>query len=813
MKSFALHPGFAHRFWVQAMAAGLLTALVMAPAIARAGDPVFEQILPAKVTSSLLVHEGMVLRGIKGGGLLITEQGDINKTERLTSGQELSGNDISDLTWTGQNVWVATLGGGLTKITNLEGSPTFRPYTNNIGSLFVTSVTGSVLGGSERVFYGMEGGGVGQINSGLSGNIYTVDDGLISNNVTTLQIFQGQLFVGTPVGVSRFANNIFTDQNAGLTSLVIRKLALDHLGNLVAGGDGGVFVWDGGNETWTQIGDLGAPVIDLAPDTDGLYALGRTLNGAAVLSRYDGTEWSQVALPFSKCSAIGVGDDLWASGPLDFKSPGGIVTQNYLGRHLVGSEYETVVGRSVQPGNTEGVAFGADGTAWIGEWEGFHASGYDPASGAITDIYEAPHATNDTLNLFPNRGNMLGAAGAPDGTVYFAQYALGGVIKYNAATTGHTDLMDPTNSGLQGRSIINLAVHPDGPLIVMHDWADLQKVEILVDPDNWSTPGSWYLPPVEEGLGLGPTVWDALVERRDVIWFAVEDAGLVCWDINGPNAGPDDPLTWFDESDDVWYEPIGFFPDTSLDPGKTLGLATGRDGSIWAGGNGLVQFTYEIAGSTFLDLDVLADFTEKTQANPQGLVNGNVQDVAVDRNGDVWVATRTGLNRVTPQGDEYPISAWIDLGNFLGNPNYQVVYSSNVIAPLPGITYRRMAISQDGRQLVLSADQGSTLITVGLSTESGSESDPLAGVFCYPNPWTPGGDADQLSLGGLPTETVAVSVYNLEGQLVYIDNLVADQTGFWDGTNSKGIKVATGMYFLTIATGGMTTTRTVAVVQ
>ncbi len=46
-----------------------------------------------------------------------------------------------------------------------------------------------------------------------------------------------------------------------------------------------------------------------------------------------------------------------------------------------------------------------------------------------------------------------------------------------------------------------------------------------------------------------------------------------------------------------------------------------------------------------------------------------------------------------------------------------------------------------------------------------------------------------------------------------IDNLVADQTGFWDGTNSKGSKVATGMYFLTIATGGMTTTRTVAVVQ
>jgi streptogramin lyase len=491
---------------------------------------------------------------------------------------------------------------------------------------------------------------------------------------------------------------------------------------------------------------------------------------------------------------------------VDFRTVGGTLTQNYLGRHLAGNEYETVLTIAAQAGNTEGVAFGADGTVWLGDRSGFHATGYDPGDQSFLEIYETPHGENDTLNVFPGRGNMLSIAGAPDGTVYISQYAGGGVIKYNAATTGHTDLMEPGNSGLQGRSIINLAVHPDGPLMVMHDWVDAQKVEILVDPDNWSSPTSWYLPPMAEGLGLGPSVWDALVERPDIIWFAVEDAGLVCWDINGP-------LTWFDETDDVWYDPIGFFPGTTLDPGKVLGLAMGRDGSIWAGGNGLVQFTYEIVGSTTLSLDVHQDFIEKSPATPEGLVNGNVKDVGVDKNGDVWVATRTGLNRLSPQGDEYLISAWIDLGNYLGNPNYQLIYSPNVIAPLPGITYGRMAVSSDGRQLALSADQGSTLITVGSGTGTESGSEPLASVFCYPNPWTPGVDADLLSLGGLPTETAAVSVYNLEGQLVYVDNLVADQTGFWDGTNSKGSKVATGLYYLTIAIEGTITTRTVAVVR
>ena len=165
----------------------------------------------------------MVLRGLDGGGVMVTDRNDL--ADRPSGGpgpgsvrQQHHRHDLDRTECVGRHPRRRFDPGHRT----WNGTPTFRQYTSNLGSLDVTAVTGAVIGGSERVFYGMDGEGLGQINSGLSGNIYTADqDGLISDDVTALQMFHGDLFVGTPAGISRFANNVFTDQNTGLTSLVI----------------------------------------------------------------------------------------------------------------------------------------------------------------------------------------------------------------------------------------------------------------------------------------------------------------------------------------------------------------------------------------------------------------------------------------------------------------------------------------------------------------------------------------------------------------------------------------------------------------
>jgi len=58
-----------------------------------------------------------------------------------------------------------------------------------------------------------------------------------------------------------------------------------------------------------------------------------------------------------------------------------------------------------------------------------------------------------------------------------------------------------------------------------------------------------------------------------------------------------------------------------------------------------------------------------------------------------------------------------------------------------------------------------------------------------------------------------VDVYNVEGQPVFTDKSVAEDTGFWDGENKVGHRVASGLYLLKISTDGLITTRVLALVR
>jgi hypothetical protein len=810
--SMILAPQGATRFLRAAVVTPLAAAaLCLAAFGATAQNVDLEPLLAQRDVMALQEVGDRIFVGLEGGGLAVLPVSDLEAGEIWNSGQDLSGNRVTDLAWTGANLWVATEGGGLTRVTDPAGVPVFRQFTGrNVGGMDLTAVAGTYSEGRERVYYAMDGAGIGQIIDGISGNLYTADqDGLISNTVNALQVWNGQLFVGTPVGVSRFANNVFTDQNAGFGSLVVNDFAIDDGGNLLAATNGGIYRWDDAGSTWVIVRALGGWALRLSCRAGETWALGVDGSGNGILQVSSAGVWRTITLPNPKCRAICAGTDVWIGGRTELTSGARTLVQAYVGRREAGDQFTLRDFRASVVRNAEGVTFGAGDGYWIGDWTGLGASGFDGT--AWRYLWESASVAADSNGIFTAGGNMLSMAAGPDGTIWGGQYT-SGILRIDAVT-GKVNHLVPAN-GLSGRSIINLVTHPDGPLIAMHDWADVEKVDVLVDPVHWRNPANWMVLPRTDGLGAGPGVWDAVVQRRDVVWFAVEDVGLVRWDINGDAAGPGDALTWLDQSDDRWDAPVRYVPGTSLDLGKAVSLAVGQDGSLWAGGNGVVQINYNDATGT---ASLVTAVGEKFSTTSQGLVNGNVADLAIDVNGDVWVATRTGLNRIRGTGVDIAVTAWIDLANYYGSETYQTLYSTNVIAKLPGLTYRKLVVDGTGRRLLLSSDQGAVMVTVGSGGGTGEVE--LAGAYCYPNPWLADAtDSSRLKLGGLPDGVSAdqparVAIYDLQGELVYLDPNVTSGEAFWNGTNRMGNLVRTGMYVVHVNWGGKDAVLTLAIVR
>lgn len=773
----------------------------------------FEPLINSKNIDSLVEAEGLVFGGLDEGGLVYWPASDLSAPTRVEAGNDLSGNQVTDLAYSGLNVWVATADGGVTRIGNLSGTLEFRQYSSNLSDLDCTAVAGQILGTSEWVYYGTSGAGLGRIIDGLPGNIYTAEqDGLISNFINALQFVGDELFVATSDGVSRFSNNIFTTVNTGLTNTHINDLEVDANGNLLAGGRGGVFMWDADTETWSGYGGIGGWVNELSVGPSGTFALG--ISGTrSILSQHDGSTWGGVPLPYDRCDAVFSGATLLVGGREKPDGMGGAIGFGWVGSREGNNEFETWQLESSLVRNANGVTFGADGSPWIGSHNADAISSLQ--EDAWFHIYEIASAENDSSGLFDHSGNVLGMTTGTDGVVYAGQISRG-VVRYDPIAE-RSNLMYHGSCGLNGTGVVNLSTHPAGPIFVMNDDRDEEKVEVLTDPFAWRNPDNWLVVPNgEDGLGNGDVVWEAMAESNDVVWFAVGGIGLVRWDINGDLLGPDDELTWHDFSDDRWDDPITSFPGAPNDPTAAVALALADDGSIWVGGNGVVRFTYDKYTRT---ATVEEYFIEKTSPFAEGLINANVEDLCVDGNGDLWVATRSGLNRGVTDGSDTSFEAWFDLGNYLANSVYGTLYSSSAIVGLPGGLYRKVACDPAGEKILLSSDRGAVLITPS-ETGSGGQTSAIDAAYFYPSPYRPDEGLGMLKLGGIDAdalngEAAHVQIFNLEGQLVYENESVSAGVGFWNGRNISIERnaVTTGMYLVRVSYGNQTAIKSLAIVR
>ncbi|MFO7654722.1 MAG: T9SS type A sorting domain-containing protein [Candidatus Krumholzibacteriia bacterium] len=774
-----------------------MVAGVFPATTAAAQDVRLSPLLSASRGTCLLPHAGLMLMGLEQGGLAVWDRAAFDQPpQRVTAGDQLSHNRVVDLAGTPLHVWVATAGGGLTRIGDLEGAQEYRQFVTGLGGRDLTAVGAGMIGGSEWVFYAMAGAGVGRIVGGVPGAVYTAEqDGLVSNTVNTI-VFRGdEVFFGTPDGVSRFAGNVFTTINDGLSNLWIEDLAVDGSGRLVAAGRGGVYRYDDAGGVWSLLTTIGSWATALAPDGDDLWVLGWPGQGDLVRVTGAGAV-EAVAMPEPLVYALAMADGaLWATGR--WRAEGMSVESGlaFLGRRADGVWAVQVMNATLVR-NADGAAIDESGHVWLGSRTGKALSRW---TGEMwTNHFEVADAGSE--GLFNHVGGMLAVGAELGGAAWAGQFDAGLVrlVPADRAGSGEDEYnrVSPTNAPLQGRNYERAVTHPAGPVIFL---SAVHGADILVTPSGWSDPGAWVNVTANELNGVAAI--DVLVERPDVLWFAVADVGLVRWDVNGSAAGSAAPLTWTDPTDDVWSQPVTSVE--GFDVTQVSALALGRDGTIWAGGSGVVCFTY--VGQTFPAATLVAQYDRKGSGFEVGLLAQAVADVAVDRNGDLWVLTGAGLNRVRRRDDGTTIDAYTNLTTFLANPDFGSLYSPNIISAFPGgvgSDVYELTAGRDGRRLVATTSVGAVLVEV--DEQRIEQPAALDGMFVYPNPFPGQGDGD-LFVGGIAADRAdpaTVEIYTLDGELVYRNRYVAAEVSFWDGRNRLGEAVASGIYLMRVRYAG-----------
>ena len=380
----------------------LATALFCLPALSAVAQEVsFTPLTAARECRVLLPDGERIYGGLSDGGVVVWDAADPAIYTRWTVGEGLSGQRINALAASGSHIWVATSGAGLTRVTP-GAVPEFQQYAN-LGGLDITTVIATTRGTAEVVYYGLLGAGVGVINSGLPGAIYTQEEhGLVGDDVSALAFLGNDLWVGTEEGVSRFAANVFTTEVAGLTDLRINTLQAVGDTLLFAGTfTDGVFRWDEGAARWERLGALEGLVLAIAAQDGAVWALIEGVGSENRLWRWDGVTWTAASLPEPRARVIAHNDGaLWCAGlRIDPDcDPDGRAARAFLARRDEAIWSSWAMHELLFLG-VDGVSFGPDGTLWLGSREGVGVARHT-AAGQWGQVAGLATAENDSAGLF-----------------------------------------------------------------------------------------------------------------------------------------------------------------------------------------------------------------------------------------------------------------------------------------------------------------------------------------------------------------------------------------------------------------------------
>ncbi len=724
------------------------------------------------------------LAALLAASALLHATGSQGATRPIFVTSFVNSNQIAGVTaWDG-SLALATSGG---LVLYDAGAGTFRKILRAPAGLPSNDVLCLAVTASGSLWAGTADGGIARLKPGGGfRRALRSFDGLPSDRVQALYVRGDSVLVGTAGGVALFTENAATGQvalrRADTSASTAGGLISDRVNAFQLAGDtlwvatdGGLSTFAGG--TWTpRVALLGVAVRSLALFSDTLWAA--TASGPA---RYAAGAFTTVAAGHTGGSQRLVSD---GSALLSASTVAGAF------------RYTAGAWSSLGPGALElrprDFYRAADGTLWAGTRTGL--ARYDAAAGdwqvtasdgPLVDAFAAPsvRAMVDARGVWFTPGNALGPAGERGAVVHYDGRS------WSAVWSGST------GGQMQSHSTFGVLSDRAGRLWFGHcciGSVPLPRIDRWdLETDTWDTPsatnimslaeapsGNVYAAGVEFGNGIyvfdgsSGALLDSLTpsntqggagagltsniirtlafDSEGKAWIALRDRGLDVWNGRGTP----------DRGDDIWTHIEAGLPTTS-----TLSLAVASPARAWLGTTvGLAR----IEGGAVAQIWTL--FTHPALPSPQ------VNDLVLDADGNLWMATGAGLALLAPDGS-------IDV--FTSRDG---LVDDNIAS---------LAWDAAGRALWVATARGISRVVLADTRGPGFGSS----TYLYPNPVRGPGGA--LRLGGLGN-SVEGEIRDPAGRIVRRFRADPASNEIWDLTRADGGSVAPGIYLVVLRGRGET---------
>ena len=453
---------------------------------------------------------------------------------------------------------------------------------------------------------------------------YTQEDGLASNNVLVVAVREGEVWLGTDSGISRFDGawrswSDAADLRSGVHSLTFGASGAD----LWAGTSSGtVLTW--GGDGWERLAQLDAPVHALH------YTHGQLWIGTAA-GLYIWTSASPASVAGFDDASVNVirssdgGNGIWVG-----TSAGLWLRQRGQWRAI--GEADGLPGQDVTA-----LWAAADGTVWVAA-DG-NIARRDPATSAWQQVETAPLHTRARVRITSLTGNGSGVVwGSTEGSGFFRLVER----SPESSTKPQFNLIPQSINHGETSFIHSAAIDAAGSL-----WLGTVSGVFRSDREMW---GREVRPPVTSPIN---EIQAMLVDAEGNLWMGtrgegirfkaagidLEDEEVVYGEAEGlPSpyitdlaldadgriwAGTWQGIAALDPGSDEWTQLI--FPEELPSPHVTSILAQQR--KLWIGtGNGLAR--YDIATGAL--------------STEEAVARQFVQDLALDSSHRLWVATEGG---------------------------------------------------------------------------------------------------------------------------------------------------------------------------